>query len=269
MTDWKDKIVVVTGGSEGLGRELCLTFARFGATVVALARKQPPLIALSEAANSEGRVIDWLVADVTDDLSTRAAVQEIIKRHGRVDVWINNVGKSTRTSLMDCGVACHEDLMQVNFYSVVRCSLAVLPHLESTSGHLVNIGSLSCKTAWRNVAPYTTSKHAMAGFHHQLRLEGPANVHYLLVCPGPIQRPDAGSRYNQQSSGLPESAAEPGAGVKLKGIPPAKLAARIELYCRKRKLELVMPSKARLLFVISQWSPRLGDWMLRRFNKSQ
>ena len=104
----------------------------------------------------------------------------------------------------------------------------------------------------------------MAGFHHQLRLEGPANINYLLVCTGPIQRPDAGERYRDQAVGLPESANRPGGGVKLRGIPPEKLAEKIERSCRRRKMELVVPGYARIAFAISQLSPRLGDLLLKR-----
>lgn len=90
----------------------------------------------------------------------------------------------------------------------------------------------------------------------------------LLVCPGPIAREDSGSRYDKQSSDLPKSAKQPGAGVKLKGIPPALLAAKILRACQRRQPELVVPAKAKLLFAISQLSPAMGDWLLKRMTSS-
>ena len=153
MTYWKDKTVVVTGGSNGLGRELALNFARNQAFVFVLARNEARLKLMAEEALLEGLQIGWRVADVTDDQSVQDAVTGIIRRRGAIDVWINNVGKSTRVALTECGVEEYKKQMEVNFYSSVRCSLAALPHLAETGGQLVNIGSLTCKTGWPYVAP--------------------------------------------------------------------------------------------------------------------
>jgi len=156
--------------------------------------------------------------------------------------------------------------MENNFFTAVRCSIAAMPHLEKSSGSIVNIGSLAAKTAWRNIAPYVTSKHALSGFAHQLRLESPDNVHCLFVCPGPIRRDDSRERYQEQAKGLDESAAAPGAGVKISGLDPDSLARKIVVAVEKRKSELVVPAKSRILFSILQLSPRLGDWLLRKFS---
>jgi short-subunit dehydrogenase len=153
--------------------------------------------------------------------------------------------------------------MNINLHSAVNCTLAAIDALRESSGHVVNIGSLSCKTAWPFMAPYTASKFALAAFNHQLRLEGPSNVHYMLVCPGPIRRDDAGIRYDHQTGGLPDVARKPAAGARVRDVDPDVLADRIIAGCETRKLEL-MPLKARLIYVALSWSPRLGDWLLRR-----
>jgi short-subunit dehydrogenase len=157
--------------------------------------------------------------------------------------------------------------MDINFYTAVRCSLAALPYLKNSSGAIVNIGTLASKTGWRNVGPYSTSKHALAGFAHQLRIEGPDNVHSLFVCPGPIQREDAATRYEREAENLEAGAAAPGAGVKISGTAPTIVAKRIVRALEKRKSELVIPRKARILFAILQLSPKLGDWLLNKFAK--
>lgn len=267
MEQWKDKVVVITGGSSGLGVALARQFATAGARVVCLARGQEQLQATVETLTESGGLdVQSVVADVTDDQSVSQAVASIINSHGRIDAWVNNVGKSLRIALSDATVANFEDLMQVNFYSAVRCTRAVLSHLERDGGSLINIGSLAAKTGWPFVSPYSASKHALAAYHHQLRLEGPASVHYLLVCPGPIRRADSATRYADQATDLPDAAAKPGAGAKVKGIDADELAQRIRVACEKRKLELVMPWKARIAFALSQLSPWLGDKLLKRFN---
>ena len=139
--------------------------------------------------------------------------------------------------------------------------------LKETRGHLVNIGSLASKVGAANLGAYPSSKFPVAAFCQQLRLEmqEPA-AHVLLVCPGPIERSDAGSRYSAETddANLPESAKKPGGGAKIKQISPQKLATAIMNACERRQSELVMPAKAKILFTIQQISPRLGDWLLKR-----
>ncbi len=91
-----------------------------------------------------------------------------------------------------------------------------------TRGHIVNIGSLAAKMASRYLGAYPASKFAVAAYTHQLRLElGPQGLHVLLVCPGPIARPDAGQRYSGEAGRPPGVRPErPGGGVRLKGIDP-------------------------------------------------
>ena len=156
-------------------------------------------------------------------------------KHGRIDLLVNNVGKSTRTELLNCTVEQYADFMEMNLYSAIRCTLATMDALTATSGQVVNIGSLASKTGWPKVAPYAVSKHGLAAFSHQLRLEGPENVNCLHVCPGPIRRDDSGTRYESQAEGMSDSVAQPGAGVKLKGIDPDYLAQKIVRCCEKRK----------------------------------
>ena len=263
MSHWQNKIIAITGGSNGLGLELAQHFSSAGAQVIITARDEQRLA----AACRDSPNMHPIVADVLDKRQVTNAVESIVQQHGKIDVWINNVGKSTRADLLTCEVEAYRSMMEINFYSAVRCSTAVLPHLAKTSGSLVNIGSLASKTAWRNMSPYSASKHALAAFSHQVRLEGPPNVNCLSVYPGPIRREDAGNRYAQQASGLDASAAEPGAGVRLKGICPKKLATKIDRAIQRRKKELIVPGHTRLLFSLLQLSPSLGDWILKKSSK--
>lgn len=263
MSHWQNKIVVITGGSQGFGLELARHFAAASAQVIIIARDQQRLTAACQDTPS----LQPIVADVLQNQQVVTAVESIVEKHGQIDVWINNVGKSTRADLQTTSIDAYQSMIEINFYSAVQCSTAVLPYLEKSSGSLVNLGSLASKTAWRNMSPYSTSKHALAAFSHQVRLEGPANVHCLLVCPGPIRREDAGQRYTQESSNLDAAATQPGAGVKLKGICPKLLAAKIDRAIRRRKKELIVPGHTRILFSLLQLSPSLGDWILKKFAK--
>jgi uncharacterized protein len=261
MSYWNGKVCVVTGGSAGLGLNIARCFARAGSRVALIARDKSRLQAAVESLHPHAAIS--VSADVVKADEAAGAIEEIVQQLGQIDVLVNNVGKSCRTALFSVP---HEDylkFLEINLLSAVHCTTAAIGHLEKTSGHVVNIGSLSSKTAWPFLAPYTTSKYALAAYNHHLRLEGPSNVHYMLVCPGPIRRDDAGSRYDDQTTGLPEHARQPAAGVKMRGVDPKVLAEQILRGCEKRKLELI-PLRSRLVLVASAWSPRIGDWLLRR-----
>ncbi|MEX2137706.1 MAG: SDR family oxidoreductase [Pirellulales bacterium] len=265
MSYWTEKVAVVTGASSGLGRQIATALAADGASVVLAARDSTPLdAAAAELAQSASRVIP-VVADVTSQEQVDRLVQHTIDEFGRLDALVNCVGVSSRGRAIDTSPDDFARSMDINLLSSVRCTRAAAPHLLQARGHLVNIGSLSGKTASRYLGAYPASKFALTAYTQQLRLElGPEGLHVLLVLPGPIARDDAGFRYADQAADLPATARQPGGGVKLKGIDPRKLAGRILRACERRRAELIVPGRARLLFALQQLSPRLGDWILRR-----
>ena len=269
MKHWEDKIVVVTGGSAGLGFAIARQFALEGAVPVLVARNLEKLKSARSRLAEENLPADYVIADVTDAEAARKMIDEVVERHGKLDVLVNNVGKSIRTKITETTPEQYRDLMEANFMSAVNCSLPALKSLESSSGHIINIGSLAAKSAWPFIGPYTTSKFALAGFNHQLRVETPPNIHVMFVCPGPIQRDDSGKRYDEQSESLPDEAKKPGAGVSFSGIDPAMLAKKIVKGCRKRKIEILVPRKTRWMLVLGTISPGLGDWLLTRLNRKK
>ncbi len=262
MNYWQDKVVIITGGSAGLGFALARESHRQGARVVLVARDERRLqSAIAEiGGNAEVRAIP---TDVTDQQQVDVLFARIDDELGGIDMLINCAGKSVRGEIVDTTPADFRDLIELNFLALVRCTRAALPQLRRTRGHLVHIGSLASKSAARFLGAYPASKFPVAAYAQQLRLEiGSEGVHVLLVCPGPLARVDAGSRY--ADTAVPHSAQQPGGGVRLKGIDPAWLSKRILRACERRKAELIVPARARILFALSQLSPRLGDWILRR-----
>ena len=225
--------MLVTGGSSGLGLHIAFAFGRQGARVVLWARDSMRLSQAVEQLAREGIQAEGMSIDVGSDEAVLDGLARLESRFGRLDVLVNGVGRSTRSNLATTSVADYREFMEVNFETAVRCSLACLELLTRSQGHLVNIGSLSSKTAWPFMAPYTTSKFALAGFTQQLRLEGPPGVHCMLVCPGPIRREDAGHRYDQASGSLPDAAAKPGGGAPVKGLAPEFIAKKIVRGCER------------------------------------
>ncbi len=256
--------MVITGGSAGFGLAMGRQFGGAGAVVVLLGRSESRLEESVEGLKREGIDGFGVVADLSDDSSVDGAVAKIISEHGQIDVWVNNVGQSVRVSAEDAKLDDFRASLESNLYTAIRGSQAALPHLTRSRGHLINVGSLSSKTAWPFVGPYTVSKHALAGYTSQLRIENGESVHVMLVCPGPIARPDSGRRYGSGDDSVPESASKPGAGAPVSLLDPDRLARQVMVAAEKRKLELIVPWKARLLFMIQAVFPRLGQWILNR-----
>jgi uncharacterized protein len=262
---WAGKVVLVTGSSSGLGRALAEAFAHSGATIVLSARSADNLESVAADLRPYAGQVLAIPADVTQQDQVENLIEQTSKQFGRLDVLVNNVGRSTRGTLMDTTAEDFANLMDINFLSAVRCTRAALPHLIRSRGHLVNIGSLSGKSASRYVGAYSATKFALAAYSQQLRLElQPQGVHVLLVSPGPIAREDQGQRYADQLEGLPASAAKPGAGVRISPIRPEKLSQAILKACRRRQPELIYPPLARLFIAVIQLFPRFGDWLVRK-----
>ena len=265
MSFWKDKIVVVTGGSSVLGRVIADEFAAAGGKLCLAALEADLLKKAADEMREHGADVLAVHADVTRQEQVDDLFGQTLDRFGRLDVLVNNAGRSMRGKLLDTTPEQFRDLMELNLLALVRCTRAAVPHLLEARGHVVNIGSLAAKSAARWVGAYPATKFAVAAYSQQLRLElGADGLHVLLVCPGPIARDDPRLYPLEGLEDLPERARRPGAGVKVRAIPPQKLARAILRACKRRKPELVVPAKARLLFAISQLWPSLGDWIVLR-----
>ncbi len=265
MSYWKDRVALVTGGSRGLGRVIADVFAAAGGKVVIVGRDEANVDRTAHDLHAAGRDALGIAADITRQADVDRVFAEAIGRYGKLDVLVNNAGRSTRGKVLDTTPEQFQELMDLNLIALVRCTRAAAPHLLAARGHVVNIGSLAAKSASRWLGAYPAAKHAVAAYSQQLRLElGPQGLHVLLVCPGPIKRTDPRHHPLEGMEGVPESARQPGAGVKTRAIEPNWLAAQILRACERRLPEIVAPRYARLVFAIAQLWPRLGDWIVLR-----
>jgi short-subunit dehydrogenase len=267
MTYWNNKRAMVVGGSAGLGRAVSKTLLQQGARVAVVARGQEQLDATVDKLKGFGEVVA-MPADITRQADVEQLVAKIEGEWDGVDILCQCAGVSMRGTALGTSTDEYQKLWELNFLATVRCVQAFAKSLSASRGHAVLIGSLASKVASRYLGAYPASKFPLAAFAQQLRIEnGNDSFHTLLVCPGPIARDDSstsGSRYSEQASGLPQEAHRPGGGAKTRAIDSNDLAARILKACEARKAELVVPGSARLLFAISQLSPAVGDWLLRK-----
>lgn len=280
MAYWHDKRALVTGGSAGLGLAIARELVRRGARVAIVGRDQRRLDDAVASLNLEssaekpsqrddaGEVVPAALgirADVTQQTDVEAMSQQALLSLERLDLLVNCAGKSDRGTAASTTADRFQELWELNFLALVRCTQACLPHLLHTRGHVVHIGSLASKSAGPFLGAYPASKFPVAAYSQQLRLElSQQGLHVLLVCPGPIRRDDAGTRYADATGEMPASASQPGGGVRLEGIDPDQLARGILRACERRSPELIVPGRAKLLLALAQLWPSLGDWIVQK-----
>lgn len=257
--------VVVTGGSAGLGLAIGRAFLDAGAHLSLLARDSDRLAVAARTLGDRTDRVATFSADVSAEDQVEQAIVEARQIFGPVKLLVNAAGISDRAAILETDAARFQRLMEINFLGPVRCVRAVSEDLLATRGHIVNIGSLASKIASGYLGAYPASKFALAAYTQQLRIElEPRGVHTLFVCPGPIQREDAGRRYDALADTLPESARRPAGGAQLKAIDPQWLARQIVLACQRRQPELVVPAKVRMLVALAQFFPAWTDRIIRR-----
>lgn len=262
---WQDKVCLVTGGSSGLGLSIARALAEERAKVILVARNKDRLESAAADLRTSGAAVTAIAADLAwqEDVDRLAAT--IVADFGRLDFVCNCAGRSGRGAVLDTTPEDFQQLLDVNLMSTVRTTRALAPLLLASRGHLVNVGSLASKVAPRYLGAYPASKFAVAAYTQQLRLElGPQGLHVMLACPGPIARDDSTPRYAADSPAVPAAAQAPGGGAKLRALDPQRVAMAILNACERRQPELVMPAKARWLFILSALSARWGDWLLGR-----
>lgn len=273
MNYWQGKRVIITGGSAGLGSVLAKTLFKLGAKLVLSARGTERLEAFATSLDATGDTILPVSADITKQEDVERLFTDGVEWLGGLDLLINCAGRSARSNILNTPPEDFTDLIDLNLTAAVRCTQAAIPHLKKSQGHLVNIGSLASKLATPYHGAYPASKFALAAYTQQLRLVlKDDGVHILLVCPGPITKPEGeilAAVENSSDSELPDFAKRPGGGAKVKAIDPQVLVDKIVAACERRKLELILPGKARLAIVAGAFSARFGDWLLTKFSSSK
>lgn len=182
------KVVAITGGAGGIGRELCHYFLEAGARVWAMDVDKTGLLSLEQDARKWGKELYPIEADVTNKSSLENALQTILIAHSNLDVWINNAGISGLGDFCKTPVERVEAVMRINLMGTVYGSRIALDHMEKVGrGTIVNLASVAGHVSVAYLAAYCASKHAVVGFTRSLQQEldlKDSNVKMMLVSPG-------------------------------------------------------------------------------------
>ena len=254
-----NKVVLVTGASSGIGRACAEYLAGRGYRVYGASRSA-----------TSGSQVQPLAMDVTDDVSVRAAVAQVLAREGRIDIVVNNAGVAIAGAVEDTSIEEARAQFDVNFFGVLRVCGAVLPHLrEQRSGYLVNIGSIGGLVAIPFQGLYSASKFALEGLTESLRMEmSPFGVRVVLIEPGDHRTGLTGNRLMTAASQTNpayrdrfQCAVDRGAKDEQNGPAPEAVARLLYGIVNKRHPRLrytVGPAPER----VAVWLKRLAPYAL-------
>ncbi len=189
MPTFSKKVIIITGASEGIGQALALQLAPQLPKLVLTARNESRLNDIASECEKVGALTSVISTDVSDKQACRRLIQHAIDTFGGIDVLVNNVGVSMRSTLDEVAdLSIFERLMRINYFSSVYCTKYALPHLKKSKGRLVAVSSVAGMTGVPTRTGYAASKHAMIGFFESLRIElENSGVTVTIVAPDYVQ----------------------------------------------------------------------------------
>jgi len=257
----KDKVVVITGASKGIGAELARQLAERGAKLVLAARTVEELEAVAGQCKQRGASVITVKADVALERDCAAIMSGAALAFGGIDVLVNNAGATMWARFEDIeDLSILERIMQVNYMGAVYCTRYALPYLRQTRGVLVGVSSLAGRTGVPTRTGYAASKHAMAGFFDSLRIElAGSGVAVTMIYPGFV------------ATGIRENATGPdGKPIQVSPVKEGEVmgveecAARIARAIERREREVVMTARGKMGLWLKLLAPALVDRIARR-----
>ena len=251
----KDKVVIITGGSSGIGKGLAEVFGRNGSKVVITARRGDLLFAVRDELKQKGIIIEAVVADSASEADNQKVVDETIRIFGGIDVLICNAGISMRSLFEDLHLDVFKKVMDINFYGAVYACKYALPHILKSKGSIVGISSINGHRATPARTAYSASKFAMEGFLEALRTEVfKRNVHVLSVCPGFTES-------NIRNAALLADGSSQGTSPRdeHKMMSSEEAAHHIYKAVVRRRRDLVLTFQGKLAVFLNKWIPGRMD----------
>ncbi len=184
----KDKVVVITGASSGLGEAAARLLSAQGATVVLGARRIERLQKLADELNGGGGKAIAVETDVTQHEHLKALVNTAVEKYGRIDVMINNAGLMQQSPLDCLKVEEWDNMIDINIKGVLYGIAAALPHMkQQKAGHIINVSSVAGHKVMMNGAVYCATKHAVRALSEGLRMEvKPYHIRTTVISPGAV-----------------------------------------------------------------------------------
>lgn len=254
----KDKVVIITGGSSGIGRALAFEFGRKGSKILITGRNEEELSITTQSLRESNISVHAVRADVTLPEDNKRMAEEALRVFGRIDILINNAGISMRALFLEVDPAVIRKVMDINFYGVVYATKYCLPEIIKNGGSIIGISSIAGFRGLPARTGYSASKFALNGFLESLRTELlNTGVHVLTACPG-------FTASNIRKRSLIQDGTSQGESPRReeKMMSAEECAVHIYRATVRRKRTLVLTLQGKLVVFLNKWLPSFADRMV-------
>jgi short-subunit dehydrogenase len=256
---FKNKVVAVTGGSDGIGKALVEKLIIEGAFVSTCGRNHEKLLSLEKYIQNERLCI--FIADVSIKEDCENFIQHTISTFGKIDILINNAGISMRSMLIDCDINVIKKLMDINFLGAVYCTKFALENIIQNKGSIVGISSIAGYRGLPGRSGYSASKFALNGWLESIRTElSPFDVNVMWVCPGFTKSNIRNAALNQNAVAQGESPLNENSLMSAEDCASSILTA-----IQKKKRTLILTFQGKETIWLNKFFPTLTDFLIRKF----
>jgi len=254
----KNKSIVITGGSSGIGRALAEEFGKNGGRILITGRNISELDAAVAYLRSKGITASGFRADVSREEDNKAMAAEAIRLYGTIDVLINNAGISMRALFEEVDTDVIKRVMDINFYGVIYATKYCLPDIKKNKGSIIGISSIAGFRGLPGRTGYSASKFALNGFLEVLRTELlKTGVHVLTACPGFTASNIRKRALNSAGEAQSESPRD-----EDKMMTAEECARHIYKATVNRKRTLILTTQGKLAVFFNKWLPSFADRMV-------
>ena len=259
MSFFNNKVVVVTGGSDGIGKALVNTLMDRGAKVATCGRNYDKLYHLQ--TSHAGTSLITYTADVSNEADCRNFINEVIKAFGTIDILINNAGISMRALFLETEPETLRKVMDVNFWGTVYCTKFALPYIIKQKGTVTGVSSIAGYRGLPGRTGYSASKFAVNGFFEALRTELlETGVNIMWVCPGFTTSNIRNAALNKDAKAQGKSPLDEGSLMTSE-----ECAAQILHAIEKRKRTHVFTMNDKRTVFLNRLIPSVADKLVRKF----
>jgi NADP-dependent 3-hydroxy acid dehydrogenase YdfG len=261
---FQDQVIVITGGTSGIGKALVKQFLDAGAMVATCARNANNLQLLQDECNNDN--LFTCMANVGDQSDCKNFIEKVIQRFGRLDILINNAGMSMRALFDELeDLAVLKRLMDINFWGCVYCTWYALPELKKNKGTVVGISSIAGYRGLPGRSGYSASKFAMQGFLEVLRTENLyTGLNVMWISPGFTASNIRNTALNNQGMAQAETPLD-----ENKLMSAEEVADQIIRAVAGRKRTKVMTLQGKLTVWMNKWFPSLTDKLVYNHFKKE
>jgi short-subunit dehydrogenase len=256
---FSNKMVVITGGSDGIGKALTEAFLKKGAKVATCGRNQQKLDNLVH--ENPGLALFTMIADVSKEEDCKNFINSAAEKFGGIDILINNAGISMRALFKDTDLATLKNVMDINFWGTVYCTKFALNSIIERKGTIVGVSSIAGYRGLPGRSGYSASKHAVNGWLEALRTELlDTGVNVMWVCPGFTASNIRNAALNKEAKPQGVSPMDEG-----KMMSAEECAQHILHAIEKRKRTLVLTFNGKQTVFMNKFFPNLADKLVRKF----